>query len=143
MSMHLVGPYLTTTNYRKRKTTVTKAKKAELTERWLEHNRWLKRNHMDKLTYEEFLDYLSGKVAKKKSNREAFIPLKPKMYVRETIKYPSLSSDLKDLSNACAKKEPMKYTGTLIKGIATMHKSNAVPIINDEQATEIARMRRG
>jgi len=35
------------------------------------------------------------------------------------------------------------YTGTLIKGIATMHKSNAVPIMNDEQAIEVARMRRG
>ncbi len=35
------------------------------------------------------------------------------------------------------------YTGTLIKGIATMHKSNAVPIINDEQAVEISKMRRG
>jgi hypothetical protein len=35
------------------------------------------------------------------------------------------------------------YTGTLIKGIATMHKSNAVPIISEEQAHEVARMRRG
>ena len=42
-----------------------------------------------------------------------------------------------------SKKEPMKYTGTLIKGIATMHKSNAIPVINDEQAKDIARMRRG
>jgi hypothetical protein len=40
------------------------------------------------------------------------------------------------------KKEPQKYTGTLIKGIATMHKSNAVPIINKEQAKDIANMRR-
>lgn len=35
------------------------------------------------------------------------------------------------------------YTGSLIKGIATMHKSNAVPIINEEQAIEISKMRRG
>ena len=27
------------------------------------------------------------------------------------------------------------YTGTLVKGIATMHKSNAVPVINKEEAT--------
>ena len=40
---------------------------------------------------------------------------------------------------APAKKE---YTGTLVKGIATMHKSNAVPIIDQEQATDIANMRR-
>ena len=41
-----------------------------------------------------------------------------------------------------AKKENMKYTGTLVKGIATMHKSNAVPIISREEATDIANMRR-
>lgn len=40
------------------------------------------------------------------------------------------------------KKESMKYTGTLIKGIATMHKSNAVPVINQQEATEISRMAR-
>ena len=38
--------------------------------------------------------------------------------------------------------ESKKYTGTLVKGIATMHKSNAVPIIDQEQATDIANMRR-
>ena len=43
----------------------------------------------------------------------------------------------------CAKKEPMKYTGTLVKGIATMHKSNAVPVINQKEAEDIAKMRRG
>lgn len=41
-----------------------------------------------------------------------------------------------------AKVESQKYTGTLVKGISTMHKSNAVPIIDQEQATEIAQMRR-
>jgi hypothetical protein len=34
------------------------------------------------------------------------------------------------------------YTGDKIKGIGTMHKSNAVPIFSDEQAIEISRMRR-
>ena len=34
------------------------------------------------------------------------------------------------------------YTGDLIKGIATMHKSNAVPVINKEQAIDISNMRR-
>ena len=42
----------------------------------------------------------------------------------------------------CTKKEPMKYTGTLVKGIATMHKSNAVPVINQQEAVDIAKMRR-
>ena len=34
------------------------------------------------------------------------------------------------------------YTGTKVKGIATMHKSNAVPVFSDEEAVEISRMRR-
>jgi hypothetical protein len=44
---------------------------------------------------------------------------------------------------ACSKKVDKKYTGTLVVGISTMHKSNAVPIINQQQAEEIAKMRRG
>ena len=35
------------------------------------------------------------------------------------------------------------YTGTKVKGIATMHKSNAVPVFSDEEAVDISRMRRG
>lgn len=41
------------------------------------------------------------------------------------------------------KQKDKKYTGTLIKGIAVMHKSNSVPVLNDKEATDIARMRRG
>ncbi len=41
-----------------------------------------------------------------------------------------------------AAKPRMQYTGTYIKGIGTMHKSNAIPITSDEQARDIARMRR-
>jgi hypothetical protein len=35
-----------------------------------------------------------------------------------------------------------EYTGTYITGIATMHKSNAVPVTNKQQAIDIANMRR-
>jgi len=38
---------------------------------------------------------------------------------------------------------PIKqYTGTKVKGIGTMHKSNAVPIFSDEEAIAISSMRR-
>ncbi len=58
---------------------------------------------------------------------------------RETPKIPSLP-----FSGApCLKKENPVYTGSAIKGIGTMHKSNAVPIFSEEQAIEIATMRRG
>ena len=55
-------------------------------------------------------------------------------------KYPSMSDGMRGNT---FKKEPQQYTGTLVKGIAQMHKSNAVPIINKEQAIEVAKMRRG
>ena len=42
----------------------------------------------------------------------------------------------------CVKKATPVYTGTKVKGIATMHKSNAVPIFSDEEAIDISRMRR-
>jgi len=38
--------------------------------------------------------------------------------------------------------EPKQYTGTLVKGISTLHKSNAVPILSQDEAKEHARMRR-
>jgi hypothetical protein len=40
------------------------------------------------------------------------------------------------------KKESPVYTGTLVKGIATMHKSNAVPVISKQEAEDISKMRR-
>jgi hypothetical protein len=43
---------------------------------------------------------------------------------------------------ACTKAPDKVYTGTAIKGIGTMHKSNAVPIFSDEEAVAIATMRR-
>jgi len=54
------------------------------------------------------------------------------------VEYRSVDSD--GINTAPVEKKT--YTGTLVKGIATMHKSNAVPIIDQEQATDIANMRR-
>jgi hypothetical protein len=58
---------------------------------------------------------------------------------RETPKHPSLPFT----GAPCYKKPNPVYTGTAIKGIGTMHKSNAVPVFSDEQARDIATMRRG
>lgn len=57
---------------------------------------------------------------------------------RETVQIKSLDTGLAVASLAPAK----VYTGTKVKGIGTMHKSNAVPIFSDEEAHDIARMRR-
>lgn len=43
---------------------------------------------------------------------------------------------------ACTKRFGNSYTGDKIKGIGTMHKSNAVPVFSDNEAKEIASMRR-
>jgi hypothetical protein len=42
----------------------------------------------------------------------------------------------------CVKQRDQEYTGTKVKGIGTMHKSNAVPIFSDEEAVDISKMRR-
>ena len=63
----------------------------------------------------------------------------PKAYVRETPKYPSLET----FQGSCTKPIHGKvYTGTAMKGIGTLHKSNAVPIFTDEEARDQASMRR-
>lgn len=63
-----------------------------------------------------------------------------KPFIRETQYIPSLNGG-KDMGPAL-KPAPKVYTGTKIKGIGTMHKSNAVPIFSDEEAKDIAHMRR-
>ena len=68
-----------------------------------------------------------------------YSPVVTRPYVRDTRSIPSLDTGL----GTATLKESPRYTGTMIKGIGTMHKSNAVPIFSDEQAIEIATMRRG
>ena len=45
-------------------------------------------------------------------------------------------------SGAVRTKGIPQYTGTKILGIGTMHKSNAVPVFSEEEAHDIATMRR-
>tara|TARA_B100000780_G_scaffold54930_1_gene34424 strand:- start:10833 stop:11156 length:324 start_codon:yes stop_codon:yes gene_type:complete len=60
-----------------------------------------------------------------------------KKYVPNDIVYPSVES-----VGAINVSKPGKkiYTGDVVLGIATMHKSNAVPVISQQEAQEIARM---
>jgi len=41
-----------------------------------------------------------------------------------------------------AKTMPQQYTGDQMLGVATMHKSNAVPVFNTDAARDISNMRR-
>ena len=147
MTMHLVGPYMTTTNYKKRKKKQLSQKRLdELQIEWRQYNKRMRKSNMHSLQYETFEDYLayiSGNPPKRKKEEKEFKPYAPsKPYVRHTEKYPSLkTSDA--IPGYCPKRENPKYTGDLIVGIGTMHKSNAVPIMRGtKQAEEIAKMRR-
>ena len=58
---------------------------------------------------------------------------------RETPKYPSVDTGGGSTTKPIHGKV---YTGSLMKGIGTLHKSNAVPIFTDQEALDQANMRR-
>jgi Na+-translocating ferredoxin:NAD+ oxidoreductase RnfG subunit len=94
-----------------------------------------------KLKKQKELEKKFGPKATKK--KKEFIEYKPKEIThRETQYYPSFKSST-CTAHATAKAESKRYTGTLVKGIATMHKSNAVPVISQQEAEDISKMRRG
>lgn len=57
---------------------------------------------------------------------------------RETVRYPSLNTG----ESGATKAAPKVYTGDKMLGIATLHKSNAVPVFNSQDAVDISSMRR-
>lgn len=139
MTMHLEGPWLSTTSSRKRYTNRTKKDQARFEEEHRQYNKRMRQEgrHDEMMSLADYDLYVRGILSKGKiMARGNYEP--PKSYHRETPKIPSLpfSGDI------CALPQRKEYTGTLIKGIATMHKSNAVPVISDEQAVEISKMRR-
>ncbi len=79
--------------------------------------------------------------AEEKKRRRA-LDAEPLVYAlsgRETTRIASRDTGH---TGAVRTKDIPQYTGTKIKGIGTMHKSNAVPIFSDEEAVAIATMRR-
>ena len=64
--------------------------------------------------------------------------LQTKTYVRETPKIPSRGDGIGNATKA----EDKVYTGTKMIGIGTLHKSNAVPVFSDDEAKNMASMRR-
>ena len=129
--MHLEGPWLSTTGKRKGKKKFASAEHArkarELDESWKElQKKWAIESEDKKRTRALAAPGLSG-------NYKLTIP-----EGRNT------TAHIKSVdTGGNATLAPAKvYTGTKVKGIATMHKSNAVPIFSDEEAVEISRMRR-
>jgi hypothetical protein len=106
---------------------VNKNKKQRLAQAKKEHEVWL-----------VSMGYKGGKSLRGKNGRRMGIYSLPNL--REGLVSLPPTSD-----NICtngSKKESTKYTGDLVKGIATMHKSNAIPITSGEQAIEVSQMRR-
>ena len=146
MTMHLVGPYMTTTNYKKRKKKELTPNKLEaLRVEWRQYNKRMRQQNMHSLqwdTFEDYLAYVQGNPPKRTKEKEFKENAPVKSYERHTESYPSLQTS-DTIPGACAKRETPKYTGDLIVGIGTMHKSNAVPIMRGtKQAEELAKMRR-
>lgn len=81
--------------------------------------------------------YATKKVVRKEQSLSDVYSL-GKPACRETPKIPSLPFT----GGVCPLKPNPVYTGTKVKGIGTMHKSNAVPVFSDEEAVAIATMRR-
>jgi hypothetical protein len=127
--MHLEGPWLSTTGKRRGKTKFRSAEQAqqhrEVEESWSNlQKRW----------------GVEQQESKRKNglNRPEYVA--PKLNIRQTTlsNLPSLRTG----AGVAAKKESPTYTGSKVKGIGTMHKSNAVPIFSDEEAIDISKMRR-
>lgn len=127
MTMHMVGPYLSTTGKSKVKKKFRSAEAAkqarEAQQEWAEfEKRW-------------------GITAKKKSKTVAVeLPTTTKPYIRDTGEKPKSKSSW--TVGAVNSKPSQQYTGTAIVGISTLHKSNAVPVFSQKEAEEIAKMRR-
>jgi len=136
--MHLVRGMSTIRNS-KPKFKLTKRKRAEWEFDWMADNKQRKAEGMAKITFEEYCLNRIGKVKLPKPEFKAltFSNTTPR-YV-DRVEHPSLGI----VAGNTDKRESLKYTGTLVKGIATMHKSNAVPVIDEEQMKDISRMRRG
>jgi hypothetical protein len=126
--MHLEGPWLSTAGKKRGKKKFRNADEArksrELDASWSElQKKWGVDNTKSK---------------KKSSTDTLSYSLKIPEGRATTAHIKSLDTGL---GNA-ALKPAKQYTGTKVKGIGTMHKSNAVPIFSDEEAHDIAKMRR-
>jgi len=148
MTMHLEVGLSTIRTSKPKQRRLTKTKLKQYQQELREHNKILKQSHRhdECLSLDQYINWIYGKTGKTKpekyktANEVKTYEWKPQGYRRSDASH--IPSKGVGGGNALAQ-EKKEYTGTLIKGIATMHKSNAVPIINDEEAKDISRMRRG
>ena len=131
MTMHLEGPWLSTIGKKKGKQKFASA----------EHAR--KARALDE-SWKELQKKWSVEIEGKKRTRAMSAAALTDSYSLAIPEGRDTTSHIKSVNtggNALLKPSPV-YTGTKVKGIATMHKSNAVPVFSDEQAVDISKMRR-
>ena len=140
-SMHLV-PGMTSLNTKKAKVKITKSRMLELKEEHRLHNKKYKKDpHLAPLMVMDFDKYLKfrfGKLKHKKKDRG--------LYQGEPMPHNRVSevrTETKVEPHVCAKKEPKVYDGERkLIGIGILHKSNLVPIFDEEHAKDLSKMRR-
>jgi len=131
MTMHLEGPWLSTTGKQKGKKKFASAEHArkarEQEESWKElQKRW------------------GIETEAKKRSRAMNAPSLSSTYSLKIPEGRNTTAHIpsRDTGGNAVLKPSKVYTGTKVKGIATMHKSNAVPVFSDEEAKDISKMRR-
>ena len=127
MSMHLVGPWMTTTNYKKRK---QKGRTKKDVEAQRYHDKWLRKMgaHPDQIS------------ESKKKNAGSSVLSVPDY--RSSGNSVPTSDVIPGGSTAPAERQIYSGERRLL-GVATMHKSNMVPVFDSQDAKDIAKMRRG
>lgn len=90
--------------------------------------------------YQDWLKSIGASANTKKTTKKSFEVYQPKQDVfrRETQYIPSLNTNL----GVATKKETPKYSGDYLIGIATMHKSNLVPVGKEDDPESYSKMRR-
>ena len=138
---------MTSLNTKKRKASkMTASRLDKLQKDHREHNKHMKRihAHTNVMTFDEYVEYVSGNFKPKTTTKSKEWTYELPM--RDTKHCPSVGDGV----GVGLVKEALRYTGERrLVGIATMHKSNMVPVFADDddkdgsrQATEIAQMRR-
>jgi hypothetical protein len=153
MTMHLAQGLTTTRTTKRKKKPITETQMKKYETMWRQHNKDMRRKHLHDFQFaklEDFVKYMRGEWKPKRNTSTVMnTPWHSSgpTVIRDTKHIPSLKTEAS--FSPCTKKEPMQYTGERkLLGIATMHKSNMVPIFEDDngngkkQATEIAQMRR-
>jgi len=129
MTMHLEGPWLTTTG------------KKRGPKKWASAEAKRKAEQLDTMWKAKLKELGIEQETKRKRRALSTDSLTLKVTIPPGRETPYIAS--RDTGwVACTTPANQEYTGTKVKGIGTMHKSNAVPIFSDEEAVDISKMRR-